>query len=101
MKKYKLTKEKKEYCGITLYRIEALKDFGNVKKGQKGGWIEKKENLSQMDDCWVYDNALVSGDARVFDNARVSGDARVFDNAKVYGDAWVSDSAWVFDNAWF
>lgn len=37
MKKYKLTEETKEYYGITLYRIEALKDFGTVKAGDKGG----------------------------------------------------------------
>ena len=40
MKKYKLTKEKKEYFGRTLYRIQALKDFGNVEKGDKEGWLE-------------------------------------------------------------
>ena len=34
--KYKLTKENISYCGKTLYRIEALKDFGIVKKGGKG-----------------------------------------------------------------
>lgn len=32
----------KKYNGITLYRVEALKDFGNVKKGELGGYIEKK-----------------------------------------------------------
>ena len=35
--KYKLTNETKEWCGIKLYRIEALKDFSNVSKGDKGG----------------------------------------------------------------
>ena len=33
--------------GINLYRIEALKDFSDVKKGDIGGCIEKGENLSQ------------------------------------------------------
>jgi len=62
MNKYKLTKTKEAF-GITLYRIKALKDFGDVKKGDLGGWIEKEENLSQENFCWV------SGDARVFGNA--------------------------------
>ena len=31
--KYKLTKETKDYFGVTLHRIEALKDFGDVSKG--------------------------------------------------------------------
>ena len=45
--KYKLTEESISYFGKTLYRIEALKDFANVKKGDKGGYIEKEDNLSQ------------------------------------------------------
>lgn len=82
--KYKLTKETREVCGIKLYRIEALKDFGNVSKGDKGGWIEREDNLSQEDNAWV------SGNAWVYGNARVSGNAWVSGNAQVSGDAWVS-----------
>lgn len=29
-----------------LYRIRALKDFGNVKAGDLGGFVEHKNNLS-------------------------------------------------------
>ena len=35
-KKYKLTEETVIVDGRTLYRIEALKDFANVKKRRKG-----------------------------------------------------------------
>ena len=70
-KKYKLTKETKEYYGITFYRIEALKDFCDVKRGDKGGWIKEENNLSQDDNCWVFGNAQVSGDARVYGDAQV------------------------------
>ena len=35
-KKYKLTKESIKFNGKTLYRIESLRDFGTIKKGQKG-----------------------------------------------------------------
>ena len=52
-KKYKLTEETINVNGITLYRIEALKDFANVKKGDKGGFVEKESNLFQSGDCWV------------------------------------------------
>ena len=76
-KKYKLTEETINVNGKTLYRIEALKDFSDVKKGEKGGYVEKEENLSQYGDCWAYDNAKVRGDAVVH------GDAEVFGNAKV------------------
>ena len=35
-KKYKLTKETKKIGDLVLFRIEALKDFGIVSKGEKG-----------------------------------------------------------------
>ena len=56
-KKYRLTDDTTHENGKTLYRIEALKSFndGWVKKGEKGGYIEKEDNLSQDGDCWVYD----------------------------------------------
>jgi UDP-3-O-[3-hydroxymyristoyl] glucosamine N-acyltransferase len=115
--KYKLTKNKKTIKEITLYQIEALKDFSDIKKGDLGGWIEKESNLSQQGDCWVScrarvygramvcDNAQVSGDAWVYgramvcDNAQVSGDAIVSGNARVSGDAIVSGNARVFGDA--
>jgi hypothetical protein len=77
LKKYKLTKTTKKYGSITLYQIEALKDFGDVSKGDKGGFIEKEENLSQEDDAWVSGNARVSGDAEVYGNARVYGELKL------------------------
>lgn len=93
MKKYKLTEETIIVNGKTLYRIEALKDFGNVKKGSKGGFIEKESNLSQYNNCWVF------GNAKVYDDAEVYSNAFVFNNAQVYGKAWVCDKAKVYDNA--
>ena len=73
MKKFKLTKETKEYFGTTLYRIEALMDFSDVSKGDKGGWIEKEENLSQDGNAWVSGDALVSGNARVYKKIKLIG----------------------------
>lgn len=67
-KKYKLTEETIIVNDKSLYRIEALKDFGNVKKGDKGGFVENEDNLSQYDDCWVY------GNAKVYHYADVCGD---------------------------
>ena len=92
-KKYKLTEETKEWCGHTLHRIEALKDFGDVKTGDKGGWIEKETNLSHADNAWV------GGSACVGDSARVSGSACVSDSACVYGEARVGGSARVSGSA--
>ena len=78
MKKFKLTSEFiVDISGVKLFRIKALIEFGNVKAGDLGGYIEKEENLSHMGNAWVSGNAQVSGDARVSGNAQVFGDARV------------------------
>lgn len=63
--KYKLTNKKIDYLGRTLYQIEAVKCFGDIVKGQKGGFIEKESNLSQCGNAWVYGDARVCGNAEV------------------------------------
>ena len=98
-KKYKLAGEVMEYEGVILYRIRALKDFGDVKKGDFGGWIQFEKNLSQEGLCWVSGDAKVYGNAEVYDNAKVYGNAEIYGNAEVYDNAEVSDSAIVRDNA--
>ena len=98
-KKYRLTDETKWWCGHTLHRIEALKDFGSVKKGDKGGWIESENNLSHDGDCWVGGEAKVYDNAQVRDNARVYGNALVYGSAVVRGDAIVRGDAVVSGNA--
>lgn len=88
-----------------LYRIRALKDFGDVKAGDLGGYIESERNLSQEGDCWVYDKAKVTDEAKIYGNAKIKGyvvisdNAEVFDNAKVYDYAEVSGNAKVYGNA--
>ena len=98
-KKYKLTEETINVEGKTLYHIEALRDFGDVKKGDKGGFIEKEDNLSQSDNCWVYGNAKVCDNAMVYGNAKVSGNALVYGNGVVHDNAVVCDNANVYGNA--
>ena len=74
-KKYELLKNDCiEVDGRKLYRIRALKDFVDVKKGDLGGYIEKKENLSYAFNAWV------CGDAKVCGNAKVGGDANITSN---------------------
>ena len=45
--KYAFTDEVIEHNNSILHRIKALKNFGNVKKGDFGGFIERENNLSQ------------------------------------------------------
>lgn len=92
--KYKIrTDISKQIFGSTLYRIEALRDFCQVKKGDLGGWIEKEDNLSQSGNCWVYKEAVV------FQNAHVTGNAIVSGHAKVFGHAMVTDNVIVCGHA--
>ena len=64
MKKFELTTETKiNIFGKKLFRIKALISFGPISAGEKGGWVEKEENLSQSGNAWVF------GNAEVYDNA--------------------------------
>lgn len=83
--KFKLTNETKTHLGIKLYRIEALKDFGNVSKGDKGGWVEKESNIDVSGNAWVYGNARVYGNAWVFGKLKL--EAGFF-----FGIKWKSDT---------
>lgn len=98
-KKYEiLLDDSIEYKG-TLYRIKSLKDFGDVKAGDLGGYIESESNLSHYGNCWVYDTAKIHGNASVYGNAQVYDDAEVWGHASVYGNAKVYDKAKVCEYA--
>jgi carbonic anhydrase/acetyltransferase-like protein (isoleucine patch superfamily) len=110
-KKFELTDETIVFRGRTLYRIKALKDFGDVKKGDLGGFVEKESNLSQEGNCWIcddakvfddatiYNNAEIYGNAHIYDDARVGDDAQVFSDAQVSGEALIRGNAFVYGNA--
>ena len=85
MSKFSLTKNTKVWCGTTLYQIKAEMSFGNVSKGELGGYIEKKENVSEDGNAWVYGDAQVSGNTQVYGDAWVSGNAQVYGDARVFG----------------
>ena len=106
IQKYRLTNRTTWYhSGRTLYQIQALKSFGDVKTGDFGGWVESYDNLSQFDNCWIYENAKVfdkakvSDDAVVKENAVVSGIALIYDFAQVYGSATIYGNARIFNKA--
>jgi hypothetical protein len=104
-KKYELVPDRQMIvAGTTLYRIRALKDFGNVKAGNLGGVVRSEDNLSQEGTCWVaddaqvYDEAVVSDDAQIYGRGRVYGRARVSDKGQVLGNGQVFENGWVFKN---
>ena len=94
MKKFELTAEYvTNIFGKKLFRIKALVEFGNVKEGDLGGFVEKESNIDDDGNAWV------SGNAQVFGNAKISGNAQVYGNAWVFGNAWISGNAQVYGNA--
>lgn len=88
-KKFELTDETIEEEGVTLHRIK------NISTGKLGGFVETEDNLSQLGNCWVDDDAKVFKGAFVSDNALVCGHAKVWDHSKVSGDATVQGYSWV------
>ena len=66
-KKYELTSDTANHFGTILHRIRALRDFGDVEKGDLGGFVESEANLSNEGNCWV------SGNARVYGRAEING----------------------------
>lgn len=92
-KKYELSNEYVKLKGKTLYRIKAIKDFGILKKGTYGGFVESEFNLSHNGECWIYDDAMV------YDKARIINDARIFEKSRIYGQSLVGDNAWIYGNA--
>ena len=89
-KKYILTEETKEVGGRILHRIQAVRDFDAVQKGDLGGWVESEENLSHDGNCWVFGDGRVFGNGKIFDNGRVFGDGEVFGNARIGVNAYIS-----------
>lgn len=116
MKKYKLLKDQQiEHNGRTLYRIEAIMDFSDVKCGDLGGYVENEYILSHRGDCWLYDNAkaynlsLIECSAKIYDaseisssivtgNIEVKGTSVIKNNSFLIGDVTVEDE--VMDNVY-
>ena len=95
-KKYEITKETMKAIDEngdekTLHRIKALKDFGNVKKGDFGGFVENESNLSQEGSCWIFDDAICCSNAIVYENAILCENAFVYGNVKIGGNSLIND----------
>ena len=92
--------------GRCLSRIVAKRDFGNIKKGTLGGFIEDTHNLSQTGNCWIGEKAMVYGFARISKDAIVRGQAVVkdrvivTDNAVVEGNTLLDQHVFVGGHAY-
>lgn len=93
-KKYEFTGETTKLVdGTVVNRIRRLSD------GLVGGWIQSEANLSHKGDCFVYDDACVSGNALVYEHAKIQCMAGVYGNAQIYGNAVITGVSSVYGNA--
>ena len=106
--KYRLVKGRKlEINGVVCYQIRAMRNIPRhgIKRGDYGGFVQDYRNLSQDDDCWVderavvMDKAYVSGNALVYGDCLVCDHAKIRSNAKVGGNTEVRGWAKLFGNA--
>ena len=105
MKHFKLTDEIIYHNRIKLYRIEATEDlpYHNIKRGDKGGFVQSKENLDS--DAWIFDNAkaygesIVCGEAQLYDNVEVCGKSRIYGRACLHNNVKVEDEARIYEYA--
>lgn len=67
----------------------------SVEIGEKGGWIERKSNLSQKGDSWIEEGAIACGTSTVRGNAVLKDEAEIGDSAMVSDSAVVQDTAWI------
>lgn len=100
-KKYKLNLDHVITRGTNetkLYRIQALKNFGDVKKGDLGGFVESEHNLSQDGNCWIYNNASAAQDSRVQENAKMYDHSSIHQYAQMFGESELHNYAEMRDN---
>lgn len=88
--------------GACCSRIRALRDFEgpngtSIFKGTLGGYVESEKNLFQTGSAWIYDNAVVCGNAVVRDHAEISGAAFVGGHAVVSSYGVIRDHAQRYD----
>lgn len=101
-RKYELTENTLTIAGHTLYRIRAVRHFGDVRAGDLGGWVESDgnfhlgettclPNLSHDDDAWIYDDAKAYAGANVCGSGKMRGQSEMFGrNALIGGSAEVA-----------
>ena len=108
MKKYEILMDEKntiEFEGHTLHRIKALRDFGDIKTGDLGGYVENENNLSHEGNCWIYDDAkamdysVISDNSRMYNNSTMYGNSVMYDNSEMYDNTKMYDNSTLYNNS--
>ena len=102
MRKYEILMDEEntiEYEGHILHRIKALKDFEDVEKGDLGGYVENKNNLSQDGNCWIYNDAKAMDNSRIYDNSIIRGNSIICDNSRMYDSSEIYGNSRMYNNS--
>ena len=100
MKKYKLLLDDFIVLNeVKVFRIQALRTFGDIKKGELGGYVQKEENLSHDKNSWISEDAKAFGNSRIFENAWIYGTSQAFENCRIFGDTKIFGNAEIFGDA--
>ena len=94
--KYEITDISEYRFEREVYRIRALKNFSDVKKGDLGGFVSSYDNLSQHGDCWIYDNAAVVDEANIIEDAKIKDNAKICGVSVVRGDSVIRDDCEIY-----
>lgn len=78
------------YKNLRFYRIQALRDIPEhgVKKGDLGGYVTHRNNLSQEGSCWVGGEAQICGRVSITQNAYIGDKAVVSKYWFVFSDSY-------------
>ena len=80
-----------------FYRIQALKSFSDVKKGDIGGIIDDSSFLSHKGNCWIYNNAIVKNNSYVINDSIIKdtscvNESFIENTSKILGDCFINHS---------
>ncbi|MBQ7977642.1 MAG: hypothetical protein IJ301_03550 [Clostridia bacterium] len=82
--------------GTKVYRIVALKHIPNpirdIEAGERGGYVQSKDNLDKYSPAWIFDNSIVHGDAIVRGKSSILGDSEISGNVLITNTVSVKDS---------
>lgn len=86
--------------GTVLYRIQAVRTFGNphvgtVFEGQLGGWVDREQSLSHEGSCWIGHEAVVALGSTVQENSAVINNAMVINGSHICEDSFVRNDAYI------
>ena len=101
-KKYEILMDEKntiEWKGHTLHRIRALRDFGDIRKGDIGGFVENENNLSHKGNCWIYDDAKAMDNSIMYDNSRICDKSELHDDSEMYNYTRMHDISKMYGNS--